>query len=907
MRKIKRIIALVTVAMFLLSLAAPAAFAATKEDAFGRLNALSVAVGDATGNPQYDKNFTRAEAAAIMVNLSGMKSAIEAAKGTTKFKDVPASHWASGVINLAVGAGIIKGYPDGTYKPDANVTYAEMSAMLVGVLGYTPKLQGTWPSNVIGKAAQLGLLDGLTVSDYNAAAVRSNVFLAADNALDTKVLKEMKDGYEEGSTLMVDKLNVTVKTKATVTATPSYGALDKGKITIGGVTYSVIDSINPDDYMGLEAEAWVKDDKVFFLNVKTDASNIITDTIDKAFDGATEYKIIGSTTAAGYADGAKVNEADVDEIELDTGDKRVLTDAGTIFYNNYALVTDANLLNDQSPVKVIVGTDGKADYVFGLSYSTAIVDSVSTADEKITLDADSVWPSAGSTITLKGKKAKIYRNGQVAALADLKKGDVVSYVDGTDSKLIYANDTVKTGKITGIVDDGTWHVKVGGVAINKFKFALGSESIKSAKYVLYSTNDADTFTTAVNTGSFASVLNKDVKVKVDKDGKVAYVIASSSAGSNEIYAVVKDIKKVTSTETKNYIYVGKFDGTETYYEVNKDTKINGVKVSEYALKATDGTAAVPADANYSANTGPHIANINLTNEIKVGDIVKFTLTSDNVVDNIVKETVDASDTSYTVDKDNNTIAVLGATTVLVDANTKILWVKSQAAPVNPGNATGIYNNTVLKTDDRVIDDVDTADWTAVKSADGVVASPVSLVKEAGKAKYIVIFDPAANVSSSDFFGIVLEKGKNANNEDYIKIGYDDKASGVDKLGTFGVSKKQLVKFTLKADTTKLNTCATEAADPVTINGAAYTYFKVDSVSGTQIKVVGTDATYTAGGPSDYVLFDTTKTKFWDTDTSTAPYTSNDIVGKYIQLYDVKKADGTTGQDGVFDFVFVVKD
>lgn len=84
--------------------------------------------------------------------------------------------------------------------------------MLVGVLGYSLKLEGTWPSNVISKATELGLFDGVNVTDYNASALRSNVFLAVDNALDTKPLIMVKDGYEvDTKTLMERKFSEAVK------------------------------------------------------------------------------------------------------------------------------------------------------------------------------------------------------------------------------------------------------------------------------------------------------------------------------------------------------------------------------------------------------------------------------------------------------------------------------------------------------------------------------------------------------------------------------------------------------------------------------------------------------------------------------------------------------------------------
>ncbi|ANS76921.1 hypothetical protein AWM70_21990 [Paenibacillus yonginensis] len=52
------------------------------------------------------------------------------AAGSTGFKDVPGSHWAASAIQTAVAAGYFKGYADGTFKPGAPVSKAEMAAIL---------------------------------------------------------------------------------------------------------------------------------------------------------------------------------------------------------------------------------------------------------------------------------------------------------------------------------------------------------------------------------------------------------------------------------------------------------------------------------------------------------------------------------------------------------------------------------------------------------------------------------------------------------------------------------------------------------------------------------------------------------------------------------------------------------
>ncbi|MGO4734360.1 S-layer homology domain-containing protein [Paenibacillus sp. 2KB_22] len=65
-----------------------------------------------------------------IVGFGSIGNPVEAAQATTKFKDVPATHWASSAINLAVEQGYFKGYADGTFKPSSPVTKAEMASIL---------------------------------------------------------------------------------------------------------------------------------------------------------------------------------------------------------------------------------------------------------------------------------------------------------------------------------------------------------------------------------------------------------------------------------------------------------------------------------------------------------------------------------------------------------------------------------------------------------------------------------------------------------------------------------------------------------------------------------------------------------------------------------------------------------
>jgi len=52
-----------------------------------------------------------------------------------QFPDVPKDHWAASQIDILSEQGVIVGYPDGTFKPDDNVTRAEFASMSIKALG----------------------------------------------------------------------------------------------------------------------------------------------------------------------------------------------------------------------------------------------------------------------------------------------------------------------------------------------------------------------------------------------------------------------------------------------------------------------------------------------------------------------------------------------------------------------------------------------------------------------------------------------------------------------------------------------------------------------------------------------------------------------------------------------------
>lgn len=97
------------------------------------MSALGIITGYPDGNFKPNKPITRAEFAAIAARFDETQSG----KSAT-FSDV-IGHWAAKEIGIAYYNDWIKGYPDGTFKPDQNITRAEAMTLINRVLERKPE------------------------------------------------------------------------------------------------------------------------------------------------------------------------------------------------------------------------------------------------------------------------------------------------------------------------------------------------------------------------------------------------------------------------------------------------------------------------------------------------------------------------------------------------------------------------------------------------------------------------------------------------------------------------------------------------------------------------------------------------------------------------------------------------
>jgi len=118
----------------------------------------------------------------------------EPATPSIRLSDI-SGHWAEMNMKQAVSLSIVSGYPDGTFKPNATVTRAEFAVMLMNAmkpeqagtaLTFADKEQiGVWAQEAVAQAVQAGIIHGYEDGTFrpNAQITRAEMAVVISNAL----------------------------------------------------------------------------------------------------------------------------------------------------------------------------------------------------------------------------------------------------------------------------------------------------------------------------------------------------------------------------------------------------------------------------------------------------------------------------------------------------------------------------------------------------------------------------------------------------------------------------------------------------------------------------------------------------------------------------------------------------
>lgn len=154
-------------------------------------------VSDQAFNPE--GSITRAEITTLLMRAL----TLDALSAEPDFSDVKAADWFAGAVGAAAKVGLINGYEDGTFKPDAHVTREEAAVLMVRAIniaggaveeagdkplpGFADNEQiSGWARNAVSRMADAGLIQGMTASAF---APQENMTRAQAAAMLINVLR----------------------------------------------------------------------------------------------------------------------------------------------------------------------------------------------------------------------------------------------------------------------------------------------------------------------------------------------------------------------------------------------------------------------------------------------------------------------------------------------------------------------------------------------------------------------------------------------------------------------------------------------------------------------------------------------------------------------------------------------
>ena len=624
--------------------------------------------GDISGYPdgtfRPNNMITRAEFVVLVNNAMGYTKS-----GYAYFSDVPSHYWGKNAIQTGVAAGYISGDGNGIFRPNDPVTRQEAAAMISRILDlkqnesrayrYTDSYAiSNWAKGVVGAVSEAGIMAGYPDGSFgpNKVLTRAEAVLALDKTVNYKPGDKEEDKEEtkkEDMFLTQTKLEDTTVT-GDLTISDRLGTktitLDnvtvKGKLIVDGGSEVILKDCDIKEMVMDQKDTTVK------ANGKTTVEKTTFQKIGKLTGGDYTDVIVDKELSGYITIDAKVRNLTLDaETDLKLGsDARIKNmeitknaDKATIDFSK-GKVEDMTV-KDKVTIKGSGDIDTMTVYVSGVT-SSIRPDTVKTKDNASKpdyTDDDDDWSSSSSSrrnITISSDRSGgTYRNATVT------KGDVTVrnmtvrenlYIDSDvkddevrfDGMTIYGNVYIRGGgtnsvffedcKISGnIYAEKTYGDKPVGLKLDN----KTAQALKGTLYIRQ--NGAEVVGLESGNGTYL----KQIVVDTDK----LTTLDDLQADRVEIVAANADVKITASTIVKE-LYVtdkgyGRIDLSGTIGKLQADNSITvkgngrideksgkvtveqGVKigVTSVTLDKTDLTLDVNDKATLTATVNPNDA------------------------------------------------------------------------------------------------------------------------------------------------------------------------------------------------------------------------------------------------------------------------------------------------------------
>ena len=572
------------------------------------LSGLGIVNGDDEGNFNPDNDIKRSEMVALVCRAMGEED-IATASASNAFTDVAANHWAAGYIAWGVNRGIINGMGDGTFAPDASVSYQDAVVMIMRALGYDRIAQraenGGYPTGYLKLASQYGVLKDAGF-DNQAAAPRKVVAQLIFNSLTAPLVDVSSYGVnveddkyliyngKNGTALrtLLTYTNDVLQIKATVTGTPASNQNlikdDGNKVAlnvIGAYDYALVDVQKA---MGL-----TETNAAFAVEIyagDTDVINALGETVELYIAESEELNnwvvlacVASKTTVTEtvsenilnfvadssdflftYKENATDATSDAEEIEV-AGTATLYVngaDQGTVEIGDAATIKGASsvtFMKDRA--------DAKFTKIFVTKYQYKVVKEVFAEKARIK------YEGAGSLNLdpeVRGDEKFFYNiydaDGRAITLEDVKAGDVLNILAPANGAIasaasleIYVTSNIVEGTINGDSSVGSNYI-----------YAIDGEEYKSAS---------------------ALTLGAQGKFYVSIDGVIIY--SDTTLEINKNFALLSYIE----AETK----MGKTTYTLDLYTAEGNIETYELASSVRVLEGNEATAAAVKDAALDAD------------------------------------------------------------------------------------------------------------------------------------------------------------------------------------------------------------------------------------------------------------------------------------------------------------------
>ncbi|MCI8538014.1 MAG: S-layer homology domain-containing protein [Oscillospiraceae bacterium] len=550
MRNLKKVLSLVLALAMVLSICMVGAGAVNYDD-FGdkdkitkkeavetlvNLNVLDGYNGGAEFRPA--DNVKRSEMAAMICRIlaGGDNMIVDATKPVPTYADID-GHWAESYIEYCTSLGIVSGKGNGVFDPDANVTAAEASKMVMTALGYNADIEQFkgigWDINTMAKANTLKLLENLQGEiSASVPATREQVAQLVYNALTVPMVQNyvgnsanlwIGSGANAYQQTLLEKAFEAKKVTGVVIANEWASLYDNKPLAEGKTQLMLLDNEGKIAYNG----DWSK-----YISTKEFEEDLLT------VNTSTTLEQVGSSVTVMYRSGTR---QEVFGLVMDSGLNKVVE------FTKGGKIETPDLKFGE-----------KQDTMYFVNYGDNSYYNGYTADLKFTYD-------------------------YFTATNDKNADELLTQKEVTDAKAVYKfSRTIRVG------EEVTSHdLDVIRAAYNELEAASNNKLTLTYGKTNNAVNDEYTWTRFVNTflsdnGVVFDVTKERTKLE---NGNYAKLVDCDGDGIAEFYFEIDYwMDEIATAREKDGVYTYTFFSDDEVIDTSKDGNVSRIETSDDLAK-----------------------------------------------------------------------------------------------------------------------------------------------------------------------------------------------------------------------------------------------------------------------------------------------------------------------------------